>query len=38
MFHEGDLQTGIALAIQESKSVICFVTGARHLNTAAVLL
>lgn len=27
MFHEGDLQSGIALALQESKRVICFVSG-----------
>lgn len=27
MFHEGSLQSGIALAIQESKLVACFVRG-----------
>lgn len=27
MFYEGDLQSGIALAIQESKLVACFVRG-----------
>ncbi|KAK8204786.1 hypothetical protein IWZ01DRAFT_512346 [Phyllosticta capitalensis] len=26
MFHQGDLQSGIALALQQSKSVSCFVT------------
>lgn len=29
MFHQGDLQSGIALAIQQSKSVACFVRGTR---------
>jgi len=27
MFHEGSLQSGIALAIKESKLVACFVRG-----------
>jgi hypothetical protein len=27
MFHEGDLQSGIALAVRELKLVICFVRG-----------
>lgn len=27
MFHEGSLQSGIALAIQEQKLVACFVRG-----------
>jgi hypothetical protein len=27
MFYEGDLQSGIAKAVQESKLVACFVTG-----------
>lgn len=27
MFHEGDLQSGIALAVQEGKAVVCFVRG-----------
>lgn len=27
MFFDGDLQTGIALALSESKSVACFVKG-----------
>jgi hypothetical protein len=27
MFYEGDLQSGIALAVQQAKSVLCFVTG-----------
>jgi hypothetical protein len=27
MFYEGDLQSGIDKAIQESKLVACFVTG-----------
>lgn len=27
MFHEGDLQSGIALAVQQAKSVLCFVRG-----------
>jgi hypothetical protein len=27
MFHKGDLQSGIALAVQQAKSVLCFVKG-----------
>lgn len=27
MFYEGELQGGIAKAVQESKSVVCFVSG-----------
>jgi hypothetical protein len=27
MFHAGDLQSGIALAVQQAKSVLCFVEG-----------
>jgi hypothetical protein len=27
LFYEGNLQSGIALALQESKRVICFVRG-----------
>ena len=27
MFFEGDLQSGIALAIQQAKRVVCFVRG-----------
>jgi hypothetical protein len=27
MFYEGDLQSGIALAVQQAKSVLCFVIG-----------
>ena len=27
MFHVGDLQSGIALAVQQSKAVLCFVHG-----------
>jgi hypothetical protein len=27
MFHEGDLQSGIASALQQSKAVLCFVHG-----------
>ena len=27
MFHDGDLQSGIALAVQQSKAVLCFVQG-----------
>ena len=30
MFFEGDLQSGIALALSESKSVACFVKGVSH--------
>jgi hypothetical protein len=30
MFHDGDLQSGIALAIQQSKSVACFVRGLQN--------
>lgn len=29
MFYEGDIQGGIAQALQESKSVVCFVKGTR---------
>jgi hypothetical protein len=27
MFHQGDLQSGIALAVKDTKSVVCFVRG-----------
>jgi hypothetical protein len=27
IFHEGDLQSGIALAMQQAKIVLCFVKG-----------
>lgn len=27
MFHTGDLQSGIALAVQNMKAVVCFVRG-----------
>lgn len=27
MFHEGDLQSGVALAVQQGRSVLCFVKG-----------
>lgn len=27
MLYQGDLQSGIAKAVQETKSVVCFVTG-----------
>ena len=27
MFHEGDLHSGIASAVQQSKAVLCFVRG-----------
>lgn len=27
MFHEGDLQSGIALAVQTQKAVFCFIHG-----------
>jgi len=27
MFYEGDLQSGIAKAVQEGKSVLCFISG-----------
>lgn len=27
MFHEGDLQSGIGLAVQQAKAVLCFVHG-----------
>lgn len=30
MFHEGDLQSGIALAVKQSKAVFCFVHGMPH--------
>lgn len=32
MFYEGDLQSGISLAIQQVKSVVCFVRGAYLLH------
>ena len=31
MFYEGDLQSGIAASLRESKSVVCFVRGAGNL-------
>lgn len=34
MFHEGDLQSGIGLAVQQSKAVLCFVHGKNPLVTA----
>jgi hypothetical protein len=27
MFYQGDLQSGIALAVRDAKSVVCFVRG-----------
>ncbi|KAF2397444.1 hypothetical protein EJ06DRAFT_584383 [Trichodelitschia bisporula] len=33
MFHEGDLQSGIALAVQTSKAVLCFVTDSSPTST-----
>ena len=27
MFHQGDLQSGIGLAVQQSKAVLCFIQG-----------
>ena len=27
MFYEGDVQSGINLAIQQNKSVVCFIKG-----------
>ena len=30
MFYDGDLQSGIALALRESKSVACFITDHGH--------
>lgn len=30
MFYEGDLQSGIATALRESKQVVCFVKGKYH--------
>jgi hypothetical protein len=27
MFHQGDLQSGVAAALQTSKAVVCFITG-----------
>lgn len=32
MFYEGDLQSGIALAIQQVKRVVCFVRGKSGLT------
>jgi hypothetical protein len=34
MFFEGSLQEGIAAAIQQGKSVVCFVTGTAALARA----
>lgn len=31
MFYEGDLQSGITLAVREAKSVICFVRGSSFI-------
>jgi len=28
MFFEGDIQSGIALAIRQAKQVVCFIQGA----------
>jgi len=33
MFHKGDLQSGIALAVQQAKAVLCFVEGEEYLST-----
>lgn len=40
MFHEGDIQSGIALALKESRYVICLVRGTSdaELLTLASLL
>ena len=32
-FHEGDLQSGIAAAIQQQKAVLCFVHGGSIFTT-----
>jgi hypothetical protein len=33
MFYEGDLQSGIALAVREAKHVICLVQGSFYILT-----
>jgi len=33
MFYEGDLQSGITLAVQQAKSVLCFVIGEFPIST-----
>jgi hypothetical protein len=35
MFHQGDLQSGIASAMQQSKAVLCFVHGLLNLRWSA---
>lgn len=31
MFHQGDLQSGIGLAVQQAKAVLCFVHGEEYV-------
>ena len=33
MFYDGDLQSGIASAIKDSKAVVCFVRGDDHVSS-----
>lgn len=42
MFHQGDLQSGIGLAVQQAKAVLCFVNGMysaflEHLHSTSSL-
>ena len=37
MFYEGDLQSGIAKAVQEGKSVLCFISGTIKECAACVI-
>jgi hypothetical protein len=36
MFHEGDLHSGIGLALQQSKAVLCFIHGEPHSIAGAI--
>jgi hypothetical protein len=38
MFHEGDLQSGIASAVQQSKAVFCFIHGSSEIAQPALTL
>jgi hypothetical protein len=37
MFHEGDLQSGIATALQQSKAVFCFIYGVFNQSLTATV-
>jgi hypothetical protein len=38
MFHEGDLQSGIASAVQQSKALFCFIHGPSEISQPASTL